>query len=386
MSSLVGLVNGRWGVVLSAALVFSTPGCSSDDPAAAPIGADAGAPDQGASGGAGGTGGSAVDASANGGGGTSNEDPSGGNGAGASPATFCEPLATIECQQDLLCTGIATCAADGSAFSACDCGAPALDGSVDLVGQRCESDADCQGGAVCLQADENDFSGVGGPSGGYCTFPCELPQADADCLAKDPESRCVGIGAGAFCFRTCLSKDPLPGEEKCLNRGDVACFSEAALRREVFSADRQNGVCLPSCGSDADCPQGRFCHRQGGICTTFPSPGASTGASCGLDSDCDGLMCESRVDGVGICTATCVLGSLSGCGFAADATVREVGCLTPMVAAGRFSEGVGDVGLCRELCDVDTDCQRAGDGLVCRPLTADAAAFLGRSGACAGAE
>jgi hypothetical protein len=287
---------------------------------------------------------------------------------------------TRECSIDLICTGVETCGENGT-FGACDCGAPSLDGSGGIVGASCASDADCAGGGTCLTGDGNGYLGAGGPAGGYCTFSCSR-EAD-DCATHDAQSFCAPIGPeeAGYCIRTCLSQDPEPGEAKCLNRTDVVCVSVAADGYEPFNGQRQAGYCRPLCGSDADCPAGRVCHAQGHICTDGQIPGASIGAACSLDSDCSGYACEDRnAEGIGVCTATCVLGSLSGCGYGHDVAARGAACLTPLVAANRFSEGVGDLGLCREVCNVNEDCQQA--GWVCTPLNPEAAEFFGVTGAC----
>jgi len=296
----------------------------------------------------------------------------------------CTPGETRECVFDQLCSGVASCAADGQGFGACSCAATPLDGSGGIVGATCQSDADCRGGATCLRADGLGWGGQGGPAGGYCTFSC-VTEPEDDCAAHDPWSRCVPLGpeGAPYCIRTCLSKDAEPGEAKCLNRPDLACFSAAAAKVELIAAERQAGICSPRCGSDSECPAGRFCHRQGGICTDVLSPGAPTGSRCELTTDCDGQECVGREDGVGVCSALCVLGSVSGCGYGHDSSQRDVGCVTALVAAGRFSEGPGDLGLCQELCDVDTDCVQNETGFVCRPITEALAVFLGRSGVCA---
>lgn len=300
-------------------------------------------------------------------------DPSGGS-------RDCTPGETRECTIDLICTGAETCGESGT-FGACDCGAPPLASGGGIIGASCASDAECAGGGTCLRADGNGYLGAGGPAGGYCTFSCSR-EAD-DCATHDEQSFCAPIGPeeAGYCIRTCLSQDPEPGEAKCLNRTDVVCVSVAADGYELFNGQRQAGYCRPLCGSDEDCPAGRVCHAQGHICTDGQIEGAPIGAACSLDSDCSGYACEDRNDeGIGVCTATCVLGSLSGCGYGHDVSERGAACLTPLVAANRFSEGVGDVGLCREVCDVAEDCQQA--GWVCTPLNPEAAEFFGRSGAC----
>jgi hypothetical protein len=291
-----------------------------------------------------------------------------------------------ECTFDRLCTGTATCGSDGL-LGPCECGTSGLVGS-GIVGSRCESDADCGGGGTCLLADSNSYLGAGGPAGGYCTFSCTItsedPYAD-DCATHDAESLCGPFGpdGSMICIRTCLSLDPDPGEAKCLNRPDLMCLSQAASGGVPFNGTRELGYCKPQCGSDAECPAGRFCHSQAGICTTAQVQAAPVGARCNLDTDCNGRACEDRDDeNIGTCTGPCVLGSLSGCGFGHDASPRDIACLQPAVAAGRFSEGPGDAGLCRELCDVAEDCERFADGWVCTEINAGAQDFFGRPGAC----
>lgn len=302
-------------------------------------------------------------------------------GTAEAPPTTCAAGDTRECSFDLLCTGVQTCGENGT-FGTCACSTAALLGG-GIVGARCASDGDCAGGATCLRAEGNDYLGAGGPAGGYCTFSCTT-EAD-DCPARDPESFCAPLGpdASGYCIRTCQSQDPVAGEAKCLNRNDVACISVAADGVELFNGQRQPGYCRPLCGSDAECPAGRVCHAQGHICTDAQIGGAPIGASCTLDSECSGYSCEDRdSEGIGVCTATCVLGSLSGCGYGREPSSRDAACLTPVVAQGRFSEGVGDLGLCRELCDVAADCEQAGEGWACAPITPAAVEFVGRSGAC----
>jgi hypothetical protein len=372
------------------ALAAAGAGCGDDDDSGSvPLGGsgggagsaalDAGMESTGTEGGAGGAGGSEFVPPLNGLGGAA-------DGGSPTPTGPCVAGATRECVFDQLCSGIATCGSDGS-FGACECSTSALVGS-GIVGARCNSDADCAGGGTCLRADSDSYLGAGGPAGGYCTFSCtvtsEDPYAD-DCATHDPESLCGPFGPddSLICVRTCLSLDPDPGEAKCLNRPDLMCLSQAAGGDAPFSGMRQFGYCKPHCGSDAECPPGRFCHTQAGICTTGQVQASPVGARCSLDTDCNGRACEDRNDeNIGTCTAPCVLGSLSGCGFGHDASPRDLACLQPAIAAGRFSEGAGDAGLCRELCDVAEDCERFADGWVCSELSANAQEFFGRPGAC----
>jgi hypothetical protein len=301
--------------------------------------------------------------------------------AGAGAIRECAPGDSRSCTLDALCTGQQTCADDGR-FDACDCGSSGRAGS-GIVGARCAVDADCAGGALCLQASSEEYFGSGGPASGYCTRACT--DAD-DCSALDSESRCAQLGAagGEYCIRTCLSLDPAPGEAKCLNRTDLVCVSAAADGRELFDGRRQSGYCAARCGSDEECPAGRFCDAELGICTAARASGAELGARCNLDQDCASRRCEERDrDGVGVCSALCVLGSLAGCGYGRAPSSRDAACLTPLVRAVDVSEGAGDLGLCRELCDQPSDCARVSEGWVCTSLSPAAADFFGRSGACA---
>lgn len=377
------------GCVASVSLWLGIFGCGDSKDDSDPVGADAGDQNEAPMGGAGGS---------NDSGGESGSAGSDGSPPAAGAPSFEDPFPdgilptqgpctagqTRACTFDLLCTGTQTCNDDGDGFGECDCGGAIVTAGDGLVGARCESDQDCARGGVCFTAAGDLAFDEGGAAGGYCTFEC----ADtAECAAIDPKSLCAAWGppGARFCIRTCETKDPAAGEDKCLNRPDVVCRSIVYDGAEEFSPERQRGVCEPRCGSDADCPQGRVCHRQGGICTTGQITGAPPGSRCTLDTDCDGRECIDRDENnVGTCTALCTLGSLSGCGFARDAEERGAACLAPLISSGPFSEGVGDFGVCQQLCEVDADCSRADEGAVCATLQPTAAAFFGRPGACVG--
>lgn len=372
--------------IASVSLWLGVFGCGDSKNDSAPVGGDAGNQNEAPMGGTGGEGSS----------GAGGESP--GPDAGGSPSFEdpfpddiilpmqgpCTPGQTRACTFDLLCTGTQTCNDEGDGFDECDCGGAIISAGDGLVGARCDSDFDCAQGGVCFTADGDLSFGGGGPAGGYCTFEC----ADtAECEAIDPKSRCAGWGAGGarFCIRTCETKDPAIGEDKCLNRPDVVCRSIVLDTDVGFNSERQPGVCEPRCGSDADCPEGRVCHIQRGVCYDVQAPGAPSGSRCTLDTECSGRECGGRdANNVGTCTALCTLGSLSGCGYARDSEERGAACLTPLISAGPFSEGVGDFGACQQLCDVTADCFRADDGAVCAMLAPTAAAFFGRAGACVG--
>ncbi|HEV8246850.1 MAG TPA: hypothetical protein VGP93_13825, partial [Polyangiaceae bacterium] len=72
---------------------------------------------------------------------------------------------------------------------------------------------------------------------------------------------------------------------------------------------------------------------------------------------------EASTPDSGACSAFCNLGSVYGCGF--DGTGQaDAACLFATVIAP--DPGAGDVGLCGQLCDCNSDCGTPGD--YCAPL------------------
>lgn len=279
--------------------------------------------------------------------------------------------------------GAQACLPDRSGYGPCDCsdpprngmgGASMDDGTRPLVGRQCTEDAQCGAGLSCFEAASNEFFG-GGPAGGYCTVQCA---STAECTAIDPLTQCEA----GLCLRTCRSMDPTSvAENKCLSRHDVVCQSAAYLSIEEFTGLRQPGLCLPQCGSDQDCGGGRFCDLARGVCASTRPSGAAVGERCEVDGDCLGGRCLTDGPDERFCTSPCVFGQPVGCGEGAAVSPRNVACLAPVIRGFVSSEGIGDVGFCLEVCDVDADCaQAATRDWVCLP-DAEAERF-GRSGLC----
>jgi hypothetical protein len=282
------------------------------------------------------------------------------------------------------CKGVQSCLANGTGYGECDCsvgpregvgGGSMEEGPTPLIGRACTEDAECGSGLTCFRSDANDFFGAG-PAGGYCTLPCAQ---DTECTNIDPESQC---DAGGLCLRTCFSKTPQSfRENKCLTRRDVMCQSEAYLGVAAYAGSRQNGLCLPQCGSDEDCGD-RFCDLARGLCVSARPTGAPVGAACDTNEDCLGGRCVNA-DASGVqrlCTAPCVFGPPVGCGDGVSADPRNYYCLAPLFRDFLSSEGIGDAGFCVELCDVDADCAQVQNGFVCLPD--ERVARVGRSGIC----
>jgi hypothetical protein len=290
--------------------------------------------------------------------------------------------------------GAQACQADNT-FTACDCSGqgivePGEDGEQEfrvLVGRPCRADADCGEGLQCITTESNDFAGFGGVAGGYCTKGCNLETTAEDCAAVDPASDCLGFdeGGNGLCFRTCQTGNPLANEQKCLGRPDLVCASATALFGDGLPAGRSPGWCFPHCNSDAECG-GRFCgpRELDGLCRDVVPEGLPLGSACTAPSDCASNMCEQfDAEGARWCTQQCVFQgtafSPAACGY--TAAPREAGCLAPQYSSAIGSEGIGDYGLCFELCDVDSDCTQADTGWFCN-LVALPEATSQRAGVC----
>jgi hypothetical protein len=290
------------------------------------------------------------------------------------PGPICSPGELRVCAGEGDCGGMQLCG-DDATFAACDCSSSVL--GVNVLGAACTSDAECGPDLQCwTSAARNLGPYEGGAAHGYCTQQCASIE---DCARFDPLGVCSAASAEgvSVCLRGCRSKDPIPGEAKCLDRLDQLCMSTAAFGVEAFDPTaRQLGVCLPNCGSDAECDGGRFCDLASGLCVNTAPFGLPIGAACSLDTDCVGQVCAIYPSGARACSAPCPLFSL-GCGFALDADPRGAACLVPWLSAGGFTEGQQDLGLCIELCNETSDCNQF--GFVCDKSQPTPA---GSSGAC----
>jgi hypothetical protein len=230
---------------------------------------------------------------------------------------------------------------------------------------------------VCLLSGSNEeFIGLGGPQGGYCSAPC---RSSAECGLLDPSSGCGLIDqttGDGFCLGVCQ-----PGNAQ----GAVKCGANRAQSCLQSTMNPALGLCFPSCQSDLACGEGRFCDSSDvtlGLCTDAPRPGGGIGTPCtGATeaTDCASSICLEFPNGAGsFCSASCTFGLANGCGFSeGSAGLREAGCLQP-----RFQNaGPGDSGFCIELCDANADCEQS--DWVCELSEApDFRNFFGRGGRC----
>jgi hypothetical protein len=128
-------------------------------------------------------------------------------------------------------------------------------------------------------------------------------------------------------------------------------------------------VCLPSCGSDADCDAGLFCDYRTGLCGEAPPTGKGFNEPCDPNAvvdECTSGYCSAsyEVPTTGTCSGFCNLGNPFSCGYEGDGKA-DAACLFSTVLSGNQSE-VGDLGSCGQLCDCDDECSAAGE--VCRPF------------------
>jgi hypothetical protein len=186
------------------------------------------------------------------------------------------------------------------------------------IGEACDSERLCAPGLDCWGADREPL----GAPGGVCTVFCD----SAPC----PEgSSCVEVGAASGSTRACVIGCPHGSEDasKCRGRRELGC--------------NKDGVCLPVCSSDAQCPS-RFCDRETGLCSDAPSTGSLPPASCGAETECRG-ECVSGAGDLGVCTERCVLGAPSAC------TGEGAEVLTCVDLLGTGAD-IGDIGYCARSC------------------------------------
>lgn len=220
-----------------------------------------------------------------------------------------------------------------------------------MVGAACVTNADCGGLLTCLGPDRDDPSFGGGPAGGFCSRSCskdeECPGTNGICL-KDGDS------ATGRCTITCTLGPPLARNyehpldpDKCQGRQNVRCEKVKNLG---------TAVCLPTCGSDAECGPGRACDPNRAMCVSAKSVGLPTGAACDAKTKpttCAGL-CVSFDVGSPLCSSPCVLGgssrASSDCG----------GPTEGLCAFGPEGNGPGDAGYCTRSCLAHSDCASSG--------------------------
>ena len=225
--------------------------------------------------------------------------------------------------------------------------------AADNLALQCAADSDCGAGLKCLTGDANNPILGGGAANGYCSKDCAT---DDDCPGN--ASFCLGATAGkpGICLLTCdigpkLSSPVEPLDEgKCLGREDLRCGA--------VNASGQITACLPTCGSDDQCPTAKVCDPRSEVCVTTAHTGLPLGAKCNPMAptpECAGL-CINFSGGETMCSSPCVLGGVID--FNDLEAVKDCGGLSKgLCAYSPTNNGAGDFGICAQACKEQGDCQ-----------------------------
>src|SRR5690606_17806903 len=151
----------------------------------------------------------------------------------------------------------------------------------------------------------------------------------------------------------CLPGD---GQQECAGRRDLACDVIPSLSERTCSTSAECNVgegcldgqcavpiflCLPMCGADSDCPDGRYCHPGYGECVDDEPEGLAQGEQCDPAEDeclgyCDTQLTPAR------CSESCALGAYPACG--SDST--EAGTAACLQSFFGEPSDLGDLGIC----------------------------------------
>ena len=237
---------------------------------------------------------------------------------------------------------------DGGSASSSSSSSSSSGGPGTGVGSACKVDPQCAPGLTCLPDTAADPIFGGGPAGGFCTAACS---GDLDCATFGGVCFQLDPTQPGRCTLACTIGPPIGGVadyfaalsgDKCLGREDLRCGK----------AKEGVGLCLPTCGSDAQCP-GRACDPRLAVCVDHPSDGLPAGAACdpmGTTLECGGL-CIGFDNGAAMCASPCVLGG------AKSDTADCGGAQRGFCAFGPAPNGPGDMGFCTPSCAAHADCQ-----------------------------
>jgi hypothetical protein len=218
----------------------------------------------------------------------------------------------------------------------------------------CSADAGCGGDLLCLTATTSYAVFGGGAPNGFCTKACS---SDSDCASLGGVCYKMDPTQNGACTLPCTldhnQEDPVSevfaplSNQKCLGRPDVRCARLGAT---------MGGVCLPTCGDDAECA-GRSCDPRTAVCVDTPNTGAPLGAPCDPTADagvCAGL-CVGFQNGSAMCSDPCVVGGFPDAGITLPYDCH--GADAGLCAFHPSGYGPGDTGYCTPACTTQSACQ-----------------------------
>lgn len=244
------------------------------------------------------------------------------------------------------------CASDQDCESracvASQCAAPAaFDGK---TGARCASDGDCRGPA--------------GPGRDVCdrsspTPVCRLPQCAAPvdgqvhyCDGPDVSTSPGVCIADGTCWPKCSFQSDGSPATGCLV--GVACNAAGYVVDPASGSAAGIGFCRGGCEKDADCPNGRRCQTDQGLCVSSVTPPLEAGTACDLTASpaCDCFYANATRRGY--CAQACTVGG-AACpdGTTCDALLPTAWVQDGAAIIGFVLQNPGLGGLCAPACTPD---------------------------------
>lgn len=222
-----------------------------------------------------------------------------------------------------------------------------------LALSACGSTDDNVGGGDEPSGDGDDPTGDGDgdnsppeytPTGDPCEFGADAEKCDGqNDLACTP----VLGETGTSCDRD----EDCGARELCFDSSDTDSDASTGVCLRLY------GECLPRCGGDFDCDDGRPCDIKSGTCREdAQNGGARFGETCESYDDCAGI-CVPVTEEVSECEEHCRVGATSGCGVE-ELSGSNIACAYFAYALSDFGEdqGAGDVGICAQLCNCSSEC------------------------------
>lgn len=167
----------------------------------------------------------------------------------------------------------------------------------------CLKDADCPKGEICeaKQCKAGCQNALDCPKGELCeALRCKRPPdppdppGDLSC-SQDKDCKAGQICEAKRCQPGCATSGCAPSQlcdpegRRCLGKLGAACSQSAPCA----SHDCYEGLCVQSCGGEADCPKAFYCHSERGAkwCKAAAPNTKQAGEACELDSDCQSALC-----------------------------------------------------------------------------------------------